>query len=157
VPSRDSGVARGDSARVANDGGATSDRAAPRGEEGRFPLGAALIVLWLALALAVVARRMGPAEESRLEDRPVPPVTIDLNNDPWPRLLLIEGIGEALARRIVAAREECGGFSDLAEVQALPGVPDDAIERARPWLRLGPRQVGATQDPAVEESRTEER
>ncbi len=98
----------------------------------------ALLLLWIALALTISARRPGPADGVRLPDRPVPPVTIDLNRDPWPRLLLIEGIGEALAKRIVRAREEHGGFSDLAEVQAIPGVPDGAIERARPWLRLGP-------------------
>lgn len=98
---------------------------------------AALLILWVGLAAAIALRRAGPAEELRLPDRPVPPVTIDLNRDPWPRLILIEGIGESLARRIVAAREERGGFRDLQEVQALPGVPDGAIERARPWLRLG--------------------
>lgn len=103
------------------------------------------MLLWLLLSLAVVARRSERAERAQLPDLPVAPVTIDLNRDPWPRLLLIEGIGESLARRIVAAREERGGFADLAEVQALPGVPDDAIERARPWLRLGPRG-GARQE-----------
>jgi hypothetical protein len=109
------------------------------GARDRFLARAALVILWLLLLLAIVARRPERPGAVRLPDRTFPPVTIDLNRDPWPRLLLIEGIGESLARRIVAAREERGGFAEFAEVQALPGVPDDAIERARPWLRLGPR------------------
>jgi hypothetical protein len=118
----------------------TEDPTAPLAA--RWPVRAALALLWLLLLIAVALRRPESADETRLPDRPVPPVTVDLNSDPWPRLLLIDGIGESLARRIVRAREERGGFADLAEVQALPGVPDDAIERARPWLSLGPR--GAT-------------
>jgi len=119
-----------------------------RGEAERFPARAALLGLWLLLALAVLLRRPERGEETRLPDRAHPPVTIDLNRDPWPRLLLIEGIGEALARRIVAAREERGGFAEIAEVQALPGVPDEAIERARPWLWLGPRAAAAGAAPS---------
>lgn len=65
---------------------------------------------------------------------PLPPVVIDLNSDPWPRLMLIEGIGEVLARRIASRREGLGGFRCLEEVMALEGIPDPPLLRARRWL-----------------------
>ncbi|HIA28104.1 MAG TPA: helix-hairpin-helix domain-containing protein, partial [Planctomycetes bacterium] len=68
------------------------------------------------------------------------PVIVDLNVDPWPRLMLIEGIGEVLARRIVAQRQGRGEYRCLEEVMALRGVPDGALERAQQWLL--PRSCG---------------
>ena len=97
------------------------------------------ILLWSAVAILIAARRPEPAPFIPGPNEGVEPVLLDLNRDPWPRLTLIEGIGEALARRIVTARDERGGFETLEEVMALPGIPDGAIERARPWLRLSPR------------------
>ena len=104
-------------------------------------VGLALLAVWGILAFTIAARRPAPADIRHLPDPPTAPLTIDLNRDPWPRLLLIEGIGEALAQRIVRAREESGGFDNLAEVKAIPGIPDNAIERARPWLTLGDRST----------------
>ena len=97
----------------------------------------ALCAVWGILALTIAARRPDPQALRDLPDRPLAPLTIDLNRDPWPRLLLIEGIGEALAQRIVRAREASGGFRTFDEVKAIPGIPDGAIDRALPWLVLG--------------------
>ena len=108
----------------------------------------ALLAVWGILAFTIAARRPGPAEFRTLPDVATAPVTIDLNRDPWPRLLLIEGIGEALARRIVHAREETGGFESFDQVKAIPGIPDGAIDRARPWLTLGPRDSDSLHTPA---------
>ncbi len=97
-----------------------------------------LVAVWGILAILVAGKRFDRAEIRVDRGPPQPPVTIDLNSDPWPRLLLIEGIGEKLAQRIVAARHERGGFQSLEEVKELPGIPDRVIDAARDWLTLGP-------------------
>ena len=98
----------------------------------------AFVLIWGTLTLLLWLRATEPGAEPIIERAAhSPPVLIDLNRDPWPRLMLLEGIGETLAQRIIAARETQGGFATLEEVQAIPGIPDEVIERARPWLVLG--------------------
>ncbi len=97
-----------------------------------------LVVVWSVLAIFVVGKRIDRAEIRVHRSPSQQPVTIDLNVDPWPRLLLIDGIGEKLAQRIVSARHERGGFQSLEEVMELPGIPDRAIDSARDWLTLSP-------------------
>ena len=102
--------------------------------------GVAYLVLWL-LLLGVILWRRAPEIPVQVEPGPreTPAFRLDLNADPWPRFLLLEGIGETLARRIVQAREKRGGFSSLEEVMALPGIPDRPFEEARDWVTVGPR------------------
>ena len=98
---------------------------------------AAYLGLWVVLLIIIIARR-APEVEVVVERgvNPAPPFVIDLNRDPWHQLTLIDGIGETLARRIVRAREERGGFQSLEEVMALPGVPDRSLTEARQWLKV---------------------
>jgi competence protein ComEA len=59
---------------------------------------------------------------------------IDINRADWPELALMPEIGEQLARRIVADREEHGPFRDLADLQRVRGIGPRTLERMRPYL-----------------------
>ena len=104
----------------------------------------AYLFLWLLLFAAILARRVptspvtivrGPEDASRFQ--------LDVNDANWQALTLLDGIGETLARRIVQAREQSGGFRSIEEVMQLPGVPDRPFEEARDWLVIEPPSASA--------------
>jgi hypothetical protein len=97
--------------------------------------------LWVVL-LAILWLRRAPHPEIgpiQLGEMPAD-FRIYVNSDSWERIALIDGIGEALARKIVRAREERGAFRSLDEVKQVPGVPDRRIDDARAYLTLTPRE-----------------
>ncbi|MFN0057525.1 MAG: helix-hairpin-helix domain-containing protein [Planctomycetota bacterium] len=97
----------------------------------------AYLLLW-GLLFGIVWWRRAPAPgvENLPPAAPRAEFRIYLNSDGWERIALIEGIGESLARKIVAARVERGGFRSLQEVKDLPGVPDRPFDDAAPYLTL---------------------
>ena len=98
----------------------------------------AYLLLWALFALILFWRRAPEAPLTVVPGAAPPPTfRINLNSDPWERIMVIEGIGETLARRIVQAREERGRFRTLEDVMSVAGVPDGVLERARPWLIPG--------------------
>lgn len=97
----------------------------------------AYLTLWAILGVIVVVRRapLAPVEHLPAATAAAP-FRIHLNSDPWHRIALIEGIGETLARRIVATRERDGAFRTLADVKRIPGIPDRPIDEAAAWIVL---------------------
>ncbi|MCA8963022.1 MAG: helix-hairpin-helix domain-containing protein [Planctomycetes bacterium] len=91
---------------------------------------------WLFVGLICVWRRLPPTEIDVDPAAGAAAFEIDLNSASWEQLVLLPGIGETLARRIVEARERRGGFRNLEEVMALPGVPDRPFQRARSYITL---------------------
>jgi competence protein ComEA len=65
---------------------------------------------------------------------------IDVNEAPWVEWVQLDGIGEDLAKRIVADREAHGPFSSLDDLKRVPGVGDATLARIRPWLRPLPTE-----------------
>jgi competence protein ComEA len=59
---------------------------------------------------------------------------IDVNEADWPELTLMPGIGEQLAKRIVADRQEKGPFRDLDELRRVRGIGPKTLEGMRPFL-----------------------
>jgi competence protein ComEA len=59
---------------------------------------------------------------------------IDVNHADWPELALMPNIGEQLARRIVADRQERGAFRDLADLRRVRGIGPKTLESMRPFL-----------------------
>src|SRR5215831_11661669 len=59
---------------------------------------------------------------------------IDVNQADWPELALMPHIGEQLAKRIVAERQERGGFRDLAELRRVRGIGPKTLESMKPYL-----------------------
>jgi len=116
-------------------------RAALRG--GDRPSVAALLLLWGLVALVIGARRPSPPPLVVEPASSVERLQVDLNRDPWPRLTLLEGIGETLARRIVEVRESLGGFRRIEEVLEVRGVPDLPVRRALESGLIVPLDEGA--------------
>jgi competence protein ComEA len=59
---------------------------------------------------------------------------IDVNRADWPELALMPNIGEQLAKRIVADRQERGPYRDLAELRRVRGIGPKTLESMRPYL-----------------------
>lgn len=81
----------------------------------------------------VTLRAMSP-ETRLLLGRP-----LDLNRASAEELELLPGIGPALARRIVQAREARQGFATPDDLLAVPGIKGKKFERLRPFVIVGPQ------------------
>jgi competence protein ComEA len=72
--------------------------------------------------------------------------TVDINRADWPELAQIPGVGETLARRIVAAREEQGPFADHEDLRRVRGIGPRTLDRMKPFLRSMP-ETGSVAGP----------
>ncbi|MBN2023946.1 MAG: helix-hairpin-helix domain-containing protein [Pirellulales bacterium] len=59
---------------------------------------------------------------------------VDLNAASWPELAQLPGLGETLARRIVASREEDGAFLDHDDLLRVRGIGPRKLDAVRPFL-----------------------
>jgi competence protein ComEA len=59
---------------------------------------------------------------------------LDINEADWAELTLLPTVGESLAHRIVAYREEHGPFRDVSELRNVRGVGPKTFERIEPYL-----------------------
>jgi hypothetical protein len=59
---------------------------------------------------------------------------VDVNHAPVRVLALLPGIGDGTAARIVAAREELGPFSSIAELGMVMELPASTVEKLRPLV-----------------------
>lgn len=66
------------------------------------------------------------------------PDTIDLSSASEDELLELSGVGPALARRIVAWREEHGGFESVDQLSEVRGISPRVLEELRPHVRADP-------------------
>ena len=132
------------------------DRGGPGGEGGSFGTGASrarledLALLCLATLLLVLPAWMGQPlapqtpggfEPAALgvrarDDDGLGRLSIDVNRAPWHAWALLDGIGEARGRQIVAFREERGRFDSLDDLEEIPGLPASWLDQARPYLTL---------------------
>jgi len=73
-------------------------------------------------------------ELDRMEPREVK-YLVDVNQAEWAELAQIPGIGETLAKRIVASRQADGPFLDHADLRRVHGIGPKTTERIAPYLR----------------------
>jgi len=59
---------------------------------------------------------------------------VDINQADWPELTQLPGIGETLARRIVATRAQRGPFAGHEDLMHVKGIGPKTLERMRPYL-----------------------
>ena len=78
---------------------------------------------------------------------------IDVNQADWPELCLMPGIGEQIARRIVADRDENGPFRDWNELRRVRGIGPRTLEGMKPYL-LPMADLDATAGGGSAEQRT---
>lgn len=99
----------------------------------------ALAAVAVALMLAHWVRLSGwgvrPVEIDRLQPQEYQ-YQIDVNRAGWVELALLEGIGEALARRIVEERELHGPFTHVEDLRRVKGVGPKTLERIRQQVRV---------------------
>jgi competence protein ComEA len=61
---------------------------------------------------------------------------IDANSATWVEWGQIQGIGDGLARRIVADREQNGPFRSVDDLTRVKGIGPKTLEHLRPWVRI---------------------
>ena len=66
---------------------------------------------------------------------------VDVNRAEWPELVQLPGVGETLARRIVADRQERGPFLDHDQLDRVDGIGLRTLERMRPYLLPIPKDT----------------
>lgn len=59
---------------------------------------------------------------------------VDINRADWPEIVQMPGVGETLARRIIANRLEHGRFKDIEDLDRVDGIGLRTLERMRPYL-----------------------
>jgi len=64
---------------------------------------------------------------------------IDINVAGWPELTLLPNIGETLARRIVAHRDQHGPFVQIEQLLDVDGIGPKTLEQLRPYVLPLPR------------------
>lgn len=67
-------------------------------------------------------------------DRPSAAFRIAINSADWPELIQLPGLGETLARRIVAWRVKHGPFTKVEQLRQISGVGPKRLESWRPYL-----------------------
>lgn len=77
------------------------------------------------------------------DERPQPEHSfqVQLNQADWPELMLLPRIGEILARRIVAYRQEHGPFENLQQLQDVNGIGPKTVRRLRPYVRFDSEEL----------------
>jgi len=61
---------------------------------------------------------------------------LDANAATWVEWSQIQGIGDGLARRIVADREQNGPFGSVDDLARVKGIGPKTLEHLRPWVRV---------------------
>lgn len=93
-------------------------------------------------------------EEMDVGMEPEGPSVVDLNQAAAEELQALPGVGPALARRIVAYREERGGFRSPEELTAVSGISRAAYERLVDRMTVTPLEMPLPQ--TAEEAPPEE-
>ena len=61
---------------------------------------------------------------------------LDLNTATWVEFAQLDGVGEALALRIVEHREKYGPYRTVDDLDVVEGIGPKTLERLRPYLRV---------------------
>jgi competence protein ComEA len=97
------------------------------------------LVLCALVSMTVWWYRQGGAEGRLIEIDREPKLQakflVDVNQAGWPELAQLPGIGQTLAERIVASREERGPFVDHSELRRVRGIGPKTLEKMKPYLR----------------------
>jgi competence protein ComEA len=68
----------------------------------------------------------------------VPEMRLDLNRATVAELVVLPGLGQKLAERVVADREQRGPYRTVEELERVQGVSAALVERVAPYLVVEP-------------------
>jgi len=105
-----------------------------RGDQ--FVFGALLIaalVLMMVNWLRMSGWGIHPVEVERMKAQSYD-YRLDINRATWVEWTQLEGIGDSLAQRIVADREQNGPFRSVDDLRRVSGIGPKTLARLRPWL-----------------------
>ena len=114
----------------------------------RYEWAALLAALLLVLTAAVWhgAHRRAPSEFMLRAAGPVRPAAaetqdsaaaVDINSADRDTLCTLNGIGEVLAERIIAFREQNGAFAVIEDIMQVPGIGSGTFEKIRSRITVG--------------------
>ncbi len=66
---------------------------------------------------------------------------VDINRADWPEMVQLPGLGETLAQRIIADRQQRGPFLDIDDLDRVDGIGLRTLERIRPYLLPIPKDT----------------
>ena len=98
-----------------------------------------VLLLTLAALVATVAAT-GTAAAAPKADPATPTVSVDLNSASVAELQAVRGIGQSLAKRIVAFRDEHGPFERVDDLLKVRGIGEKSLEKLRPYVRVEKRR-----------------
>ena len=108
---------------------------------------AALLAIGLAVIGASILWRQLEGKDVSDIDRVPPRIVefqIDVNRAQWPEFSLLPGVGETLARRIIASRQAEGAFLTHEELARVRGIGTVKLKAIRPYLLpIGQQQESA--------------
>ncbi len=81
------------------------------------------------------ATRQDSTREERRKN--LTPHSIDLNTATKEELLLLPGIGDQYADRIILSREDTGRFRSIEEIMRVKGIGKKTFEKIRPFITIG--------------------
>jgi competence protein ComEA len=93
------------------------------------------------LAWHVYVARGGGSRPTTLERDTVLSYRVDLNRADLVELMQLPGVGENLARRIEAYRQEHRGFRALDDLRQVGGIGPSLLERLRPLVCVEPYEA----------------
>jgi competence protein ComEA len=82
----------------------------------------------------------GQTEKTDKKEAPRPELRVDINEADVAELTKLPGIGEQVAKRIIAYRKENGPFEKAEELMNVRGIGEKSFVRLRPYLSLGADQ-----------------
>ena len=59
---------------------------------------------------------------------------VDVNEADWPEIIQLPGLGEVLAQRVIADRQEKGPFHAIDDLTRVEGIGAKTLEKMRPYL-----------------------
>jgi competence protein ComEA len=98
------------------------------------------------ILLAAVWWRHGAHRGAMIDIDRAPPLVakfqVDVNKADWPELIQLPGVGQTLARRLIAERQQHGAFREFDDLRRVSGIGPRTLERIKPYLLPIPKDTG---------------
>jgi competence protein ComEA len=104
----------------------------------------ATVAIWMMLIFAIIggwrlANSVGTNRLTEVDN--YPPCTasfqVDVNAADWPELIMLPGIGDTLAQRIIDVRKNNGPYTKADDLLHVRGIGIKIMERLRPYVLTG--------------------